>query len=1654
MGYGTGRPVGRLCYWAIVALGALLCGLGIPASAASGSPATTTVSDSVYFADGTAARGNLIITWPAFVTSDGVAVAAGTTNATLGSNGELSVALVPNAGASPAGVYYTVTYQLGPGQVRSEYWVVPSSSPAKLATVKMTPGSGLAAQPVSVQYVNSALATKADDSSVVHIGGAETISGAKIFAMSPSVPAPTRSGDIANKSYVDSSLANVGAGNFLPTVGGTMSGPITLPGNPGAPLQAAPKQYVDYALTGKADLVSGMVPVNELGSGTPTAGSCLLGDGSWGPCGSGGGTGNVSTAPAADQNVSQPAGTKFSVNNLANVRYVTSSWNWVQSPSDSLTTAGSNTIHLNPCPMGIDTSNTAKRPYYVYVAGTGTPETALVTGGTCTSGAASGTIIISTAGAHSSGYSIGSSTSGIQEALNDAGTPGASIVIPPTNGNANALPIYSTIYAQSNKLHLQGSGKSTLLCKTRGVCLFLGDRISSNNYNGIEVNDLRLAAANNFDGIPATSMSCAANVATIALNNTGANAIQAGDWFDVGLVGNPQHFIGVHQATSGTSATQVTYADTNCGGTGTIASTAAFGGASLLNAAIEDNGNATSIHDVYFSDRTSSGTWGAWQNMLVIDNDQAFKLDKLNVDAGPNCTSNYCGQVIYAPGPFGINAAVLWLSHLQLSLQCHGNGVTAWNGNTVHISNSVIQGFQQWGVYGGNLRGGYGNGQYDDVYEEVGGCWNPMYSPTQQAMAGLVNAGSPNTIHGGEFPLGQIPRFAALGNSGTDYNYAVVIHDSTNGYSRPLKVGYATVDSGNASGSVVVQWPRVPGSGTVTYDILRYGGAGNAIIEPYTGGCGGGSKTACGSVATGVGQCSALTCSFTDNAATSTSGYNVRAPQYMPGIAWWPGGLVNINSTDYSSSWTTSPAYVDDDNFVTPLSPIISAAGLMMPQTFAQRCANPVGGEWISCVAGNSVGNNAMPGATVLQYGVANGGPVANLKGRLNFTSSQASSINSGEIITLVDSNPAKTLATPGNRPAQDAADTYLGTDTGSVGYSTAGLAIGAPASISSYINVVPNGTNFLERLTAGMKTFNVAVNANAGLSISGGNITLPITGSGSQCLHVSSTGVVSGTGADCGSGGGGGSGTVSGANAHQVAMYSADGSVVSGDSALTDSGTTLNYSGAGGITASSGTFTGNLTINGALQVAGPWVVNSPIPGAGMLAAGTGMSSLGISNDGYFYISTNGASPQKIATAATSSYFSNLFQEDANSLGQYNGTTAQNLRVYSSYTGPSTWQRASMGYDSTNNLAVVRSENSTSSSAPGLGFSIGSSVRWAIDSTSTLKPFANNSINLGTTTLAPQTIYAATSFDSLTQGRLNFELCNDASSGTLLNFLAVYNGATPACAVKAGVSSTDGVVGIVSNGSGTSGNAVITYRGYVPCSFDGATVAGDYVVASTTNGGDCHDAGSTRPTGVQVLGRVESTNAGAGTYGIRASLDAPVSTAPVNSTAAPWMTVQHMSNATVFSSSANKAALFGVVLQYSKTTSQVTYFVGTADTTNTSANYDIGIYSGTSGGTCTLQVHTGAIAASTSMTAGWHTVNWSGGMVTLNPGRYYLAITSAATSNTAVLHGDNAGLTFAGGGSVGTVGNVSVTAGGTLDSTRTCPTDSPSEAVIPGFLVN
>src|SRR6476659_7916587 len=110
----AGRLIGRLFSFG------LSCLLGAGTALAQ-SPALTTVSDTVYRADGTPASGTLLISWPAFTTADGYAVVAGTKNVSVTSSSSVSVQLAPNAGGTP-GVTYAVVYQLGDGTVKSEQW--------------------------------------------------------------------------------------------------------------------------------------------------------------------------------------------------------------------------------------------------------------------------------------------------------------------------------------------------------------------------------------------------------------------------------------------------------------------------------------------------------------------------------------------------------------------------------------------------------------------------------------------------------------------------------------------------------------------------------------------------------------------------------------------------------------------------------------------------------------------------------------------------------------------------------------------------------------------------------------------------------------------------------------------------------------------------------------------------------------------------------------------------------------------------------------------------------------------------------------------------------------------------------------------------------------------------------------------------------------------------------------------------------------------------------------------------------------------------------------------------------------------------------------------------------------------------------------------
>ncbi|HEU5457871.1 MAG TPA: hypothetical protein VFU68_04580 [Terracidiphilus sp.] len=98
------------------------------ALAALAQSVTTTVQGTVYLANGQPATGTVQIQWPTFTTAAGQTITAGSTTVTLGSSGSLSVNLAPNQGATPAGLFYTVTYYLSNGATNTEYSATSASS--------------------------------------------------------------------------------------------------------------------------------------------------------------------------------------------------------------------------------------------------------------------------------------------------------------------------------------------------------------------------------------------------------------------------------------------------------------------------------------------------------------------------------------------------------------------------------------------------------------------------------------------------------------------------------------------------------------------------------------------------------------------------------------------------------------------------------------------------------------------------------------------------------------------------------------------------------------------------------------------------------------------------------------------------------------------------------------------------------------------------------------------------------------------------------------------------------------------------------------------------------------------------------------------------------------------------------------------------------------------------------------------------------------------------------------------------------------------------------------------------------------------------------------------------------------------------------------
>lgn len=1530
----------------------LLTALTLSTLSQAQGPALTTISDTVYRADGTPAEGTVLVSWPSFQTAEGDVVAAGNLNVTLGPAGAFTAQLVPNVGASPAGTFYVVVLQLDDGTVRSEYWAVSTTSPTTISAVLTTPGTGLANLAATQQYVNSAVAGLAVDATVVHLSGAETITGTKQFAVPPSLPTPVGTSDGANKAYVDAAVADVGSGAYVALAGGTMTGPLNLPADPTSPSQAADRHYVDNGLSAKADLVNATVPTAELGAGVASSATCLNGDSAWGSCGSG-----------------APAG----------ITYATTALNWTQTISNSLTGGTPATVTLTPCPVGIDT--TSADGYQVLLSGGGNSEAvsvATVAGG-CTSGAASGTITFTPFYSYPSGYTIGSASSGIQETYNAA--CGTSLtfsnnvqcnVIIPSNGpytnsqthySLNNYNVYGTIFLHSTQSTLDGNGVA-LNCMGRGPCVQIGVLgVSSTHFGANKVDGLTFRA-----GVPFASESSA--FAGVNITNTVGNGtyrtittatphnFRPGDLVTI-LFTDSSIYWGdatVYDCGNGASAASCNGSSTTFRyvAGATIASAASPGVVALAYSAVLDNGMGTTLSNIQYD---LDGGGGSFNNFFDIWDDENATISHFNNQGGGlNASATWASSYVFSGGANNGTgyqlAPVITLRDSTLTAD-FSSGVTVYNSNGLYIDNTVIQSTGLWEIYGANTTGNYQGTNIRNLYNNGSGCCtlNPGPPATARSpfpglggagyVAGPGTAASYNTIKDG----GGVTGYFRSGGTGSTYqfSYFIVANDTTTGkQTSPMQI---LNWSSTGSDSIPVKWPRVAsGTDVITYDVIRTSAVGViGSIYPNTGGCTGGAGTTCGYVAQGLSQSTAcsgtLVCSYTDSGTAATLPYATNPTlhpllgSYTGPLSFWPGALVVVGAGDSPS------VIVDVEQY-----PVVGVGLHGNPAQVANKCAQEgqtSSGGYTVCLASNTVANNAVKSqtATLLSDGGVNSPAGSDYlsKGRLNFTNVSGLTIYPHHIITLLDSQPGLTQATIGGRPPASANDVWIGTDANNAGSTMGQLSFGAPVSITNYIAQIGDGihANWLERLSATIKEFNVPVKFDQSVTLAGLS---------NGCLNIAS-GIISSTGNACGGGGGGGNvnsvfgrtgaivatagdytvSQVTGAAVDAAVVHNTGTETIGGSKTFTNtvtmssnlllpqgsgyvpavggigfdtaaglpviniSGTTQqvaltssNISGqagtalalAGTPTQCSGSFATGIAANG----------NANCTTASVIQLAETTPPPGIPNWGVFWFDSATHTPRVIENNGQVMQLglSNLFNSDpggdpADNLEERNGGSSENFRVYSNFVNNTTWQRTSLGYDATDNYAVLRSENATSALAPGLGLWIGSSLKWVVDSSGNLKPWTDNAFNLGSDTgNAAKSVFAKTSFNSVVYGRNDFEISNDSSTGTTLNELAMFNANNPSQAVVATTSSSNSVIGIVQSGAGKSGNAVITWHGYAYCVFDNAATAGDAVVASASAAGQCHDSGSGGQPAAQVIGYVDVSNTVSGqTNGMRISLQPP-----------------------------------------------------------------------------------------------------------------------------------------------------------------------------------
>jgi hypothetical protein len=262
------------------------------------------------------------------------------------------------------------------------------------------------------------------------------------------------------------------------------------------------------------------------------------------------------------------------------------------------------------------------------------------------------------------------------------------------------------------------------------------------------------------------------------------------------------------------------------------------------------------------------------------------------------------------------------------------------------------------------------------------------------------------------------------------------------------------------------------------------------------------------------------------------------------------------------------------------------------------------------------------------------------------------------------------------------------------------------------------------------------------------------------------------------------------------------------------------------GVTAGTGLTGGGTSGTVTLNLATPVAIAN---------GGTGLSAAG--NAGT-YLRSNGSALQSstIQTGDLPATVAMTGSPNTFTVGQTINGSGTALTVNGSGAG-------SVGVQSTSNDTAgvgVQAQNTGGCTAPGANASCGKILN-ANDGTNDVFSVDTNGLQLKSPIIA--------------------KIDNDTTTGTTSNLLVKLS--TGGKGVVTATGDLGGAIGVAGFNAGKVGKTWTATIGVTNCQFDNQTVVADYAVIGTA--GQCHDAGASYPSGVQVLGRVIGANTGAGT---------------------------------------------------------------------------------------------------------------------------------------------------------------------------------------------